>query len=384
MIEKKIITAISKVVKKGSKNLHEPIFFGREKHYLNDCIKTGYVSYIGKYVNIFEDKIKKYTKSKYAIALVNGTSAIHILLNSMNVTEEDEVLLPSLTFVATANAVKYCGATPNFVDIETENLGVCPEKLKKYLKRVLIKKGKNYINKLSKKKIKTIIVVHLFGIPCQIEKIKKVCKKYNIKVIEDAAEAMGSFYKNAHLGNFSEAGVISFNGNKTITCGGGAVVITSKKKIADKIKHLSTTAKIKHRWEYIHDQMGYNYRMTNLNAAVGCAQLENIHNILKAKRKNFTDYYKAFEGIKEIELLKEPIKSKSNYWLITLNLKKNYKLKNSILRKLNNLGINARAIWKPLHTLIYLKDHPKDNLQNTIKVYRRMINLPSSANINFK
>ncbi len=384
MIEKKIITAISKVVKKGSKNLHEPIFFGREKHYLNDCIKTGYVSYIGKYVNIFEDKIKKYTKSKYAIALVNGTSAIHILLNSMNVTEEDEVLLPSLTFVATANAVKYCGATPNFVDIETENLGVCPEKLKKYLKRILIKKGKNYINKLSKKKIKTIIVVHLFGIPCQIEKIKKVCKKYNIKVIEDAAEAMGSFYKNAHLGNFSEAGVISFNGNKTITCGGGAVVITSKKKIADKIKHLSTTAKIKHRWEYIHDQMGYNYRMTNLNAAVGCAQLENIHHILKAKRKNFTDYYKAFEGIKEIELLKEPIKSKSNYWLITLNLKKNYKLKNSILRKLNNLGINARAIWKPLHTLIYLKDHPKDNLQNTIKVYRRMINLPSSANINFK
>lgn len=384
MIQKKIISAISQVIKKGSKSLHEPIFFGKERHYLNDCIKTGYVSYVGKYVNIFENKIKKYTKSKYAIALVNGTSAIHILLNSMNVTEEDEVLLPSLTFVATANAVKYLGAIPNFVDIETETLGVCPEKLKIYLEKILIKKGKNYVNKFSNKKIRTIIVVHLFGIPCKIQDIKKICKKYNIRVIEDAAEAMGSFYKNTHLGNFSEAGIISFNGNKTITCGGGAVVITSKKKIADKIKHLSTTAKIKHPWEYIHDQLGYNYRMTNLNAAVGCAQLENIKYILKAKRKNFIDYYNVFQNIEGVELVKEPVKSRSNYWLITLNLKKNFKQKNMILRKLNNLGINARAIWKPLHTLIYLKNHPRDNLHNTEKVYKSMVNLPSSANINLK
>ena len=272
----RISSSIIKLNIKKANGLHEPIFLGKEKKYLNECISSGYVSYVGKFVKLFENKICKFTKSKYAVALVNGTSALHILLTYFKINNEDEVLLPSLTFVATANAIKYCNANPHFLDIEKETLGICPKKLEKYLSKTLIRKKNFSINKYTKKKVRVLIAVHLFGFPCKIEEIKKICFKYKIKVIEDAAEAMGSFYKNKHLGNFSEAGVISFNGNKTITCGGGAVIISSNKKLTDKIKHLSTTAKIKHDWEYIHDDVGYNYRMTNLNAAVGCAQIENI------------------------------------------------------------------------------------------------------------
>ena len=383
MLEKKIISAVKKVVKKGPKSLHEPIFKGNEKTYLIDCIKKGYVSYLGEYVNKFENNIKKFTKSNNVVALVNGTSAIHILLKSIGVQENDEVLLPSLTFVATANAIKYCNAIPNFLDIEQTTNGICPDKLREYLKRIAIKKNNYFINKYTGRKIRALIAVHLFGIPCQIEELIIICKKYKIKIIEDAAEAMGTYLNKKHLGNFSEAGVISFNGNKTITCGGGAVVITPNKKLANKIKHLSTTAKTPHPWEYVHDEIGYNYRMTNLNAAVGCAQLEKINKILKAKRKNFQDYFKYFREIKGVEIIKEQKNVKSNYWLITLNLKKNFKIKNSILRKLNKSGFNARAIWKPLHSLAIYKNCPKDDLVNTMRIYKSSINLPSSAGINY-
>jgi perosamine synthetase len=384
MLEKKIISVVQKVVKNGPKTLHEPIFKGNEKTYLLNCIKKGYVSYLGEYVDKFEKKIQKFTKSNNAVALINGTSAIHILLKSIGIKENDEVLLPSLTFVATANAIKYCNAIPNFVDIEEETYGICPVKLEKYLQRIIIKKNNKSINRFTGRKIGALIAVHLFGIPCKIKELKLVCKKYKIKIVEDAAEAIGSFLMKKHLGNFSEGGVISFNGNKTITCGGGAVVITKNKKLAKKIKHLSTTAKVPHPWEYVHDEIGYNYRMTNLNAAVGCAQLEKIKKILAAKRKNFLDYFKYFKKVSGINVIKEPENTISNYWLITLNLKKNYKIKNSVLKKLNDLGFNARAIWKPLHTLSIYKKYPKDNLANTLKVYKSSINLPSSAGINFK
>ena len=291
---KLIVNSVKRVVGKKTSSLHEPIFYGNEKKYLNKCIDTGYVSYVGKFVNLFEKKICNYTKSKHAVALINGTSAIHILLKYLGVDKNDEVLLPSLTFVATANAIKYCNASPNFLDIEEDTLGISPEKLEKYLKKIAVKKKNYSINRYTKKKLKVLIAVHLFGLPCNIHKIKKICSKYKIKVIEDAAEAMGSFYKNKHLGNFSEAGVISFNGNKTITCGGGAVIISSNKKLIDTIRHLSTTAKVKHPWEYIHNDIGFNYRMTNLNAAVGCAQIENITKIISSKRKNLTSYKKNY------------------------------------------------------------------------------------------
>ena len=381
---KNILNSVKLAVKQNSKKLHEPLFKGNEKKYLKKCIETGYVSYIGKYVNTFERKISKYTGSKNAVALVNGTCALHILLKYFNVGINDEVILPSITFVATANSVAYCKALPHFVDIEKETLGICPEKLEEYLKKIAIKKKGYCINKKTGRKIRVLIAVHVFGVPCKILEIKKICKKYNIKLIEDAAGAMGSFLKGKHLGNFSQAGVISFNGNKTITCGGGAVIITENKKMASKIRHLSTTAKKKHPWEYIHDEIGYNYRMTNLNAAIGCAQLENINRIISAKRKNFFLYKRLFKKNKDVQIIQEPNYSKTNYWLITLIIKKNKKLKNQVLKKLNQSGFQGRSIWKPLHTLKIFEKCPRGKLKNTMDIYNRAINLPSSPILNYK
>ena len=381
---KNILNSVKLAVKQNSKKLHEPLFKGNEKKYLKKCIETGYVSYIGKYVNTFERKISKYTGSKNAVALVNGTCALHILLKYFNVGINDEVILPSITFVATANSVAYCKALPHFVDIEKETLGICPEKLEEYLKKIAIKKKGYCINKKTGRKIRVLIAVHVFGVPCKILEIKKICKKYNIKLIEDAAGAMGSFLKGKHLGNFSQAGVISFNGNKTITCGGGAVIITENKKLASKIRHLSTTAKKKHPWEYIHDEIGFNYRMTNLNAAIGCAQLENINRIISAKRKNFFLYKRLFKKNKDVQIIQEPNYSKTNYWLITLIIKKNKKLKNQVLKELNQSGFQGRSIWKPLHTLKIFEKCPRGKLKNTMDIYNRAINLPSSPILNYK
>jgi len=384
ILVKDILNSVKLAVKQNSKKLHQPLFKGNEKKYLKKCIETGYVSYIGKYVNTFERKISKYTGSKNAVALVNGTCALHILLKYFNVGINDEVILPSITFVATANSVAYCKALPHFVDIEKETLGICPEKLEEYLKKIAIKKKGYCINKKTRRKIKVLIAVHVFGVPCKILEIKKICKKYNIKLIEDAAGAMGSFLKGKHLGNFSQAGVISFNGNKTITCGGGAVIITENKKLASKIRHLSTTAKKKHPWEYIHDEIGYNYRMTNLNAAIGCAQLENINRIISAKRKNFFLYKRLFRKNKDVQIIQEPNYSKTNYWLITLIIKKNKKLKNQVLKELNQSGFQGRSIWKPLHTLKIFEKCPRGKLKNTMEIYNRAINLPSSPILNYK
>ena len=381
---KNILNSVKLAVKQNSKKLHEPLFKGNEKKYLKKCIETGYVSYIGKYVNTFERKISKYTGSKNAVALVNGTCALHILLKYFNVGINDEVILPSITFVATANSVAYCKALPHFVDIEKETLGICPEKLEEYLKKIAIKKKGYCINKKTGRKIRVLIAVHVFGVPCKILEIKKICKMYNIKLIEDAAGAMGSFLKGKHLGNFSQAGVISFNGNKTITCGGGAVIITENKKLASKIRHLSTTAKKKHPWEYIHDEIGFNYRMTNLNAAIGCAQLENINRIISAKRKNFFLYKRLFKKNKDVQIIQEPNYSKTNYWLITLIIKKNKKLKNQVLKVLNQSGFQGRSIWKPLHTLKIFEKCPRGKLKNTMDIYNRAINLPSSPILSYR
>ena len=381
--EQKIINLINKVIRNKSKNLHEPLFDGNEKKYLLDCIDTGYVSTVGKYVDRFENKIAKYTKSKYAIAIINGTSALHILMKYFGITEKDEVILPSLTFVATANVIKYCNATPNFVDSEHNTLGICPVKLANYLKNNLIKKGKNSFNKRTNRRVKAVIAVHLYGLPCKINEIKKICKKYNLILIEDAAEGMGSFLNNKHLGTFGQAGVISFNGNKPITAGGGGIILTSSKKIAKNIKHLSTTAKLNHPWKNVHDQIGYNYRMTNLNAAVGCAQLENIKKIILSKRKNFESYNSIFKDSSFGKIISESKNSFSNYWLITLVLKNNLS-KNKLLKSLHQNGYKCRSVWKPLHTLKIFKDCPSDNLKNCLKIYDYSINLPSSPIINYK
>jgi len=307
-----IIKSIRKVVGKQKHHLHEPLFCGNEIKYLKKTITTNLVSSIGPFVKKFENQITKFTKSKYAISVVNGTEALHLSLVACGVKNNDEVLVPTITFVGTANAIVYSGGIPHFVDSEFETLGIDPLKLEKYLEEITIKKGKFYFNKKTKKRIKAIIPVHVFGNICKIDKLLKIAKKYNLVVIEDAAEALGSFFKNKHAGTFGLVGCFSFNGNKIITTGGGGAIITNNKSLSKKIRHLSTTAKINHRWEYIHDAVGYNFRMPNINAALGYAQMENLNNFLKSKRKLFLKYCSEFLKSSRIVVIKNPLHSKSN------------------------------------------------------------------------
>ena len=365
--------------------LHAPSFQGKEKEYLMETIDSTFVSTVGKYVNKFEEKVKKYTKAKFAVAVVNGTQAIYISLKVCGIKHDEEVLVPALTFVGTVNAISYLGAEPHFVDSEIKNFGINCSKLENYLDKIVKFKGKKSINKLTGKVIKAIIPVHVFGHSCNIEGIIKIAKKFNLIVIEDAAEALGSFYKQKHLGTFGHIGCISFNGNKIITTGGGGMVITNKKKLAKKIKHLTTTAKLKHRWDYIHDEVGYNFRMPNLNAALGIAQIEKIRTFVKAKRSLFKKYHNVFKKIKEVSLYKEGKNSKSNYWLQTLILKKNnINLRNKILKKSHEKSIYIRPSWKLISKLKPYKKKQKMNLSGAFEIYNRAINLPSSQSLVLK
>ena len=380
-----VVESIQKVIGKGPHQLHEPLFFGKEMNYLKNTIKQNLVSSTGEYVNKFEKKIKDYTKAKFAIAVVNGTQAIYISLKACGVKKDEEVLVPALTFVGTVNAISYLGAKPHFVDSQIKNFGIDCSKLENYLNKIAKFRGDKCINKLTGKVIKAIIPVHVFGHPCNIQSIIKIAKKFNLIVVEDAAEALGSFYKQKHLGTFGDTGCISFNGNKIITTGGGGMVITNKKILAKKIKHLTTTAKLKHKWEYIHDEVGYNFRMPNLNAALGLAQFEKIHIFLKAKRTLFKKYFNAFNKIKDISLYKEPNNANSNYWLQTLILdKNNANLKNKILKELHRKLIYARPVWRLISEHKPYKKNQKMNLSGAKEIYSKIINLPSSQSLVLK
>ncbi len=375
-----IIKSIKNVVGKQKHHLHEPLFFGNEIKYLKKTITTNLVSSVGPFVKKFENQITKFTRSKYAISVINGTEALHLSLVACGVKNNDEVLVPTITFVGTANAIVYSGAIPHFVDSETETLGIDPLKLEKYLEKITIKKGKFYFNKKTKRKIRAIIPVHVFGNICQIDRILKIAKKYNLLVIEDAAEALGSFSKNKHAGTFGIVGCFSFNGNKILTTGGGGAIITNNKLLAKKIKHLSTTAKINHRWEYIHDAVGYNFRMPNLNAALGSAQIENLNKFLRSKKKLFLRYCKEFLKVNDVRIIKNPKFSKSNNWLNTIFIKNSsIKKRNKVLSLAQKNLIFLRPVWKPLHTLKYLNKMPRMNLDVAIKIYESCVNLPSSA-----
>jgi perosamine synthetase len=375
-----IIRSIRKVVGNGNHHLHEPLFFGNEVRYLKKTISTNSVSSIGNYVKQFEEKIKKITKSKFAIAVVNGTAALHISLKVAGVKNEDEVLVPALTFIGTANAIVYCGGTPHFIDSESDTMGIDTQKLEKYLNQIVVFKKGLAINKFTQKNIKAILPVHVFGHPCKIDEIIRIAKKFNLIVIEDAAEALGSYYKKKHLGTFGIAGCLSFNGNKIATTGGGGAVITNNRIFAKKIRHLSTTAKLEHKWEYIHDQIGYNMRMPNLNAALGLAQLQKLKKFLTSKRKLFDSYLLVFSKIQDIDIFKEKKNCKSNYWLNAIFLKKNFfNLKEKILRLANQNNIFIRPTWRPLHKLKPFRNMPRMNLNGTNKIYNSCINLPSSA-----
>jgi aminotransferase in exopolysaccharide biosynthesis len=380
-----VVESIQKVIGKGPHQLHEPLFSGKEMNYLKNTIKQNLVSSTGEYVNKFEKKIKEYTKAKFAIAVVNGTQAIYISLKACGVKKDEEVLVPALTFVGTVNAISYLGAKPHFVDSQIKNFGINCLKLENYLNKISKLRGNKCINKLTGKVIKAIIPVHVFGHPCNIQDIIKIAKKFNLVVVEDAAEALGSFYKKKHLGTFGDTGCISFNGNKIITTGGGGMIVTNKKILAKKIKHLTTTAKLKHKWEYIHDEIGYNFRMPNLNAALGLAQIEKIHTFLKAKRILFKRYLRVFNKIKGISLYKEPKNANSNYWLQTLILNgNNVNLKNKILKESHKKLIYARPVWRLISELKPYKKKQKMNLSGAKEIYNKIINLPSSQSLVLK
>jgi len=357
--------------------LHEPSFIGNEKKYLNDCIDSTFVSSTGKFVDEFEEKIAKYTGAKYAVATSNGTSALHIALLLANVAKNDEVITQPLTFVATCNAISYCGANPIFIDVDKETMGLSPLSLQAYLKKNAFIKNQQCINNNTGRVIKACVPMHTFGQPCRIDEIKEICDKYNISLIEDAAESLGSFYKDKHTGTFGQMGVISFNGNKIITGGGGGCVITDDEILAKRAKHLTTTAKVPHKWEYIHDMIGYNYRMPNLNAALLVAQLENLESFLLNKRE-LAMMYKDFFSDKACHFVEESLHSKSNYWLNTIILK-DKEQRDLFLEEANSKGVMIRPVWTLMNKLTMFKHSQCDGLTNVEWLEERVVNIPSSV-----
>ena len=359
--------------------LHEPKFIGNEKKYLNECIDSTFVSSVGKFVDEFEEKIAKYTGARYAVATSNGTSALHIALLLANVTRNDEVITQPLTFVATCNAISYCGANPVFIDVDKETMGLSPLSLQAYLEKNAYIKNQQCINNKTGKVIKACVPMHTFGQPCRIDEIKEICDKYHISLIEDAAESLGSFYKNKHTGTFGQMGVISFNGNKIITAGGGGCIITDDETLAKKAKHLTTTAKVPHKWKFVHDAIGFNYRMPNLNAALLVAQLEQLDGFLENKRL-LANKYKEFFKKSDIVFVTELENSKSNYWLNTIILKDGQQ-RDLLLDEANSKGVMVRPIWVLMNKLPIFKNAQNGNLTNSEWLEQRVVNIPSSVTI---
>ena len=380
IISNKIRESIKNVIYLEKAGLSEPNFDEQDISFLSKAISSSFVSTSGKEINLFEEQVSKFTKSKYAVAVVNGTSALHLSLKILGTKINDEIIMPSMTFIATANAISYCNAIPHFVEIEPANLGIDPGKLEKYLQSTTKIKNGNCINIKTKRIIRGIVPVHMFGHPSKIEEIIKVAQKFNLFVLEDAAEALGSFYKGKHLGTFSNMGILSFNGNKIITTGGGGIILTNNKKLWKKAYHLSKTSKVNHQFEFIHDQIGYNYRMPNLNAALGLSQLKKLNKNIKKRRSLFKKYFKEFKNNNFANIYEEPKFSKSNYWLQTLLLNENSKnYKNLILELLNKSGYSCRPAWSLIHKLKIYKNSPKMKLNITEDIYEKIINIPSSS-----
>ena len=357
--------------------LHEPRFIGNEKKYLNECIDSTFVSSAGKFVDEFEEKIASYTGAKYAIATCNGTSALHVSLLLANVEQNDEVITQPLTFVATCNAIRYCGAQPIFVDVDRDTMGLSPSALKGFLENNTSVKKQQCVNNKTGRVIKACVPMHTFGHPCRMDEIKDICNKYYIFLIEDAAESVGSFYKDKHTGNFGRVGVMSFNGNKIITAGGGGCIITSDKTLAKKAKHLTTTAKVPHKWNFNHDMIGFNYRMPNLNAALLVAQLENLENFIHGKRKLAGMYEEFFNSV-DYDFVKEPMECKSNYWLNSLILK-NKQQRDEFLNETNSQNIMTRPIWTLMNKLPMFGHAQCGDLTNSEWLEKRVVNIPSSV-----
>ena len=357
-------------------SLHAPSFNGNEKSYVLETIDSTFVSSVGKFVDKFEEQIREYTGSKYAIATVNGTAALHMSLILAGVKKDDLVITQALSFIATCNAISYLHAEPVFVDIDKDTLGMSPESLEDFLKENTYQKNGFCFHSISKRRISACVPMHTFGHPVKIEQIAKICLQYNIVLVEDAAESIGSYLNGVHTGNFGKLAAFSFNGNKTVTCGGGGVIITNDEKIGKLGKHLTTQAKVPHKWDFVHDHIGYNYRLPNLNAAMACAQLEQIETFIEDKRKIASLYKEFFEG-SQYKFVEEPIGARSNYWLNAI-LAENITQRNEVLEELNAAKVMSRPAWTLMHKLEMFKNCYIDNLTNSIWVEERLINIPSS------
>lgn len=381
-LNQQIIEAIRSVTGPGTVALHEPRFNGNEWIYLKECLDSTFVSSVGKFVDQFETDLAAYTGARHAVAVVNGTAALHVALKLAGVSPGDEVLLPALTFVATANAVAYCNATPHFADSSEDTLGIDPLVLRDYLLRITELHDGQCINRATGRVIRALVPMHTFGHPVDIEGIMALAHDFRLAVVEDAAESLGSTVGGCHTGTFGLMGTLSFNGNKTITTGGGGAILTNDNLIAKRAKHLTTTAKVTHRWAYQHDEVGYNYRMPNLNAALGCAQLEQLPAFIAAKRRLYDLYKVALAGVQAVRLVTEPRGCKSNYWLQTLLLHKSVaEERDNILAATNDSGLMTRPAWTLMHNIPAYQACPRMNLPVAESLERRLLNLPSSANL---
>ena len=360
--------------------LSVPVFAGNEKKYLEECIDTTFVSSVGKFVDRFEEEVARYTGAKKAVVCVSGTNALHMALMLSGVEREDEVLTQALTFIATCNALSYIGAHPVFIDVDRSTMGLSPDAVKAWLvKNVEIRNGVCY-NKNTGRRVKACVPMHTFGHPVRIEELAAVCEEYHIEIVEDAAESIGSKYKGKHTGTFGKVGAISFNGNKTITTGGGGMMLFNDEELAAYAKHITTQAKVPHRWEFVHDHIGYNYRMPNINAALGCAQMENLDKYIASKRETAAAYEEFFKNINDIDFFVEPEDSFSNYWLNVVILKdKNAQLE--FLQQTNDNKVMTRPIWELMNRLPMFENSENDGLKNTIWFADRVVNIPSSVKI---
>ena len=381
-LSEQVIAAIQTVIGSDPVVLHEPSFNGNEWLYLKECLDSTFVSSVGKFVDRLEADLAAFTGAKYAVAVVNGTAALHIALKLAGVNFGDEVLIPALTFVATANAVTYCGASPHFVDSEERTLGIDAEKLRDYLKSSTEQHAGECVNRTTGRIIRAVVPMHTFGHPADVEGLLAVATDYNLALVEDAAESLGSYYHGQHTGTFGLMGTLSFNGNKTITTGGGGAILTNDPELACHAKHLTTTAKQPHAWEYRHDEIGYNYRMPNINAALGCAQLEQLPDMLAAKRELFQRYQLASSSISGVRLMNEPEQCQSNYWLQTLVLNSEQSDRRDILLEAtNNAGIMTRPAWVLMHELTPFRVCPRMDLSTAHSLVQRLINIPSSSSL---
>ena len=357
--------------------LHRPVFEGNERQYLIDCIDSNFVSSVGVKVTEFEEKVAEFTGSKHAIATVNGTAALHVAIELAGVKPGDEVISQALTFIATCNAISYAGAKPLFIDVDLDTMGLSPSALKDFLEKNAEKCSTGTFNKLSGKRISACVPMHTFGFPCRIAEIAEICVDWNIALIEDAAESLGSYAGSQHTGNFASMATLSFNGNKVITTGGGGMIITDDHELAKRAKYITTTAKVPHPYEFVHDQIGYNYRMPNLNASLGCAQMERLDEFLKIKAQ-LADQWGSFFNERNIDFFKAVDKNKANHWLnaIILNSRED---RDEFLRVTNNNNVMTRPIWTLMSKLPMFKDCQTDGLENSLWLEDRVVNIPSSV-----